>query len=114
MAGHIDHQPVETFTSSGSGVLAFTVEPQQAYRLLEARIHLDAASGTVENFTITADSTAGTEFDDELESQDMNGLADHRAAFEIPPFFDPGDELDFAWANTNSRTFGLTVKIVLI
>lgn len=94
--------------ATGAGALAHTLAPGRAFRLLEVRLHLSAAA-TQENFTITLDSNEGAAYDFVFDTQAMAGLADHNYRPAHPAIFKKGDELDFAWANTDARTFGLEI-----
>jgi len=95
--------------ATGSAALDTTLAPGEAFRIVEVRIHLSAASATSENFTITLDSYAGDAYDVVLKSQDLNGLSNFVWVPEDERYFHKNDELDFAWANTNTRTYGLEI-----
>lgn len=99
---------ISNSVATGSGALAHTLAPNRTFRLLEVRIHLSDAA-TQETFTITLDSNEGTAYDLEFDSQPMSGIADHVYRPAHPAIFMKGDELDFAWANTDARTFGLEI-----
>lgn len=99
----------QSWPSTGAGVMASTIAPTAPVSLVAVKLHLDAAGGTAENFTITIDSARGVEYDCLLFSQDMETVTDVLWVLEEPlPILD-GDELELAYANTNSRTWGLEV-----
>lgn len=94
--------------ATGAGVLAHTVAPNRAFRLLEVRLHLSAAA-TQETLTIIVDSNEGPAYDLVFDSQAMSGIVDHVYRPAHPAIFMKGDELDIAWLNTDARTYGLEV-----
>lgn len=73
------------------------------------RLHMSATGGTSENLTMTLDADAGSQYDTVIYSADMNAVADIEKDYDPPLVFDSNDILKFAYANTNSRTWGLTV-----
>lgn len=95
-------------TPAGTETAAFTVAPGADFILLEMNLHLSSASATVENFVVTLDANAGSAYDEVIFTQAMNGEADVSWIGERR--FADGDRLDFTHANSNSRTYGLTVK----
>jgi len=99
---------IKNSVATGSGALAHTLAPGRAFRLLEVRLHLSAAA-TQETLTITADSNEGAAYDLVFDSQAMAGVVDHVYRPAHPAIFMKGDELDFAWGNTDARTFGLEI-----
>lgn len=104
---------VHTAVATGSGAMAVNVDPNKAFKLLEMRVHLSSASATSEDLTITLDSGAGAAYDVELYSKDMNTVVDLVVTF-TDRYFISTDDLDFAWANSNSRTYGIEIKYQLI
>ena len=109
----VDHAP-ELWHSydTGSGAMAETLAAGEAFQLLEVRVHLNTASATAENLTITMDAgIGGTAYDTVLLTKGMNTVKDYIwcPSPEEPRYFSATDELDFAWANSNSRTWGLEV-----
>ena len=71
-------------------------------------MHLSSAA-TQETLTITLDSNEGAAYDFVFDSQAMSGIVDHDYRPAHPAIFMKGDELDFAWTNTDGRTFGLEI-----
>jgi hypothetical protein len=96
---------------TGAAAFAGSVKPvgDERWVLLEVRVHLGAASATSENFTITLDSVSGAAYDALLFSQDMNAVTDVVWHLDLGRVFMPGDELDLAWANTNTETYGVEI-----
>ena len=99
---------IKNSVATGAGALAHTLAPGRAFRLLEVRIHLSAAA-TQQDFTITLDSNEGPAYDLIFDTQAMAAVADHVYRPAHPAIFMKGDELDFAWTNTDARTFGLEI-----
>ena len=107
----VDHAP-ELWHSydTGSGAMAETLAAGEAFELKEVRIHLNTASATVENLTITLDSgIGGTAYDSVPWTDGMNTVKDYSWIPDKELHFTATDELDFAWANSDSRTWGLEV-----
>ena len=77
--------------------------------LISVRIHLGSASATSENLVISVDSAAGAEYDQILDTQDMNTLQDYSYVPTVPiPLF-AGDKIKVTWTNTNTETYGLEI-----
>jgi hypothetical protein len=98
---------------TGAAALATTLAPAVAFRLAEVRIHLGAtgASGTL---TATMDADAGSAYDLVLFSQAMASVTDFTWQPTRPMCFTAADEIDFAWANAGTKTYGLTIIYELI
>lgn len=78
--------------------------------ITEVRLHLSAAGATAEKFTAQLDSGEGTVFDLLSVSQDMNGETDfHRIYDGRGMILDSSDKVDFAYPNTDARTWGLKI-----
>ena len=98
-----------TTRATGSSAIATTVAPGRPFQLEEVRIHLSAAGGAG-NLTVTMDAGAGSAYDTVLQTQDMTSVTDYVWKPTRPIVCThASDEIDIAWANTNSKTYGLTV-----
>ena len=105
-----DHAPdIWHSYDTGSAGLAETLAPGVAFELKEVRIHLNAASATVENLTVTIDSGTDAVYDAVLLTKGMNTVTNYVWIPDNRRFFLATDELDFAWTNTNTKTWGLEV-----
>jgi len=93
---------------TGAGVVAYTLAPGTAWQLESIRVHLSAAGGAG-NLTATLDNGAGAAYDYVILTQDMTALTDLIWNPERPMEFSGTTELDIAWANANSRTYGIEV-----
>ena len=96
--------------STGSGAMAETVSPGYGFELVGIYLHLSSASSTSEDFTISLDSTEGSAYDVLIYSKDMNGVQDVIWEPDRAMHFIANDELDMAWTNTDSRTWGLEIR----
>ncbi len=97
--------------TEGNAALAYTLTPGQPYHFDEARLTLkNSASETVEDYTMTLDSTYGSAFDVLLFRQDMNGVQDLHVINTEETRYLEGDSIVFAWTNTNSYQWGLEVR----
>jgi hypothetical protein len=94
--------------ATGSTAIASTLAPGVAWQLEEIRIHLSAAGGAGD-FTATLDHGTGTAYNCVMYTKDMTSITNHVYHFQRPEEFDAATEMDFAWANSNSRTYGLEV-----
>jgi len=79
--------------------------------LVEIRIHLSKA-GAANDLTATVDSNAGTAYDTIILTQDMSLVVDLQEVYDDnEKCFQSGDQLDFAWTNGGSATWGLEVIV---
>jgi len=79
------------------------------WEFLGFELHLSAAWATSEDLTVTRDALAGSGFDTLLYTRNMNGVQDIVYRFDPAKIMRAGDVAKFAWANANSRTWGLTI-----
>ena len=96
---------------TGSGVLSFTLDTDSVIRLHESRLHLDNGSSLEEEFTITLDSSLGSEYDVVLTRHLMQNVDDLVCDFD-DMWFLPNDKLVFSWPNSDGRTWGLEIKFI--
>lgn len=96
--------------STGAAALATTIAPGRAWKLVDIRIHLSAA-GASGTFTATLDHSGGSEYDLVVLTQAMTSIVDLSLSDSgfVPMPFDANTELDIAWANANTKTWGLEV-----
>jgi len=72
-------------------------------------LHQSADGTTSENFVIQLDSVRGTSFDTVLYTRDMNGVTDIVYMFDVPVPINANDIVKCTYANTNDKTWGLTL-----
>ena len=98
--------------ATGAAAVATTVAPSTstvgAYELIGYKVHLSAAGGAG-NLTATVDDASGAAYDVVLVTQDMTSTVNLVQMFDPPIPMDSGDEIDFAWANGSTRTYGLEI-----
>lgn len=101
MAKNIPHR------ATGSAAIASTLTPPGPIELVCVKLHLSAVGGAAENFTVTINSATLAAYDVVLYSQDMNAVQDILWLPNQPIPIVNGDPIDFAYANSNGRTYGL-------
>jgi len=95
--------------ATGATALTTALTPKTPFKLLSVLLHLSAAA-TQQNFTVTCDAgRVASVYDTLLVSQAMSGLTDVVRTWEGGLEFKEDDEIDCAWTNTDTRTYGLTV-----
>ena len=103
---------IASVDNTGDSALAVTISPELPFHFDEARLTLNSASATVEDFTITLDSGYGSVFDVLLFKADMNGVQDRHVVNTEETRFTKNDSLVFAWSNTDSVQWGLEVRFI--
>ncbi|MES0334737.1 MAG: hypothetical protein SFH39_00045 [Candidatus Magnetobacterium sp. LHC-1] len=97
--------------ATGAAAVAMTVtnpRPGHKWQLKEVRVHLSAV-GTAGNLTVTIDSGTNVVYDTVLKTQDMTSITDMYWQPEKPIILDSTDEIDIAWANSGTKTYGVEV-----
>ena len=84
-----------------------TIELGGAGQIEEFRIHLDAASATAEDLTVTLLSASAAVYNMALVTQDMNTVQDLVWQPTRPIVTFPGDQARVQWTNTNGRVYGM-------
>jgi len=100
----------QTQRATGAAVIATSLTVTDPSELVCVKLHLSAAGGAAENFTITNDTTYVADvYDTVYFSQDMNTTTDVLWVPDQPIPLSIGDVLDFAYNNANTRTYGLEI-----
>lgn len=103
----------ETFAGGGAETLQPGFKFDHSVELIGFDLKLSSASATVENLTIVLDAAAGSAFDNVIYTLAMNTVQYSSINLEelstTQRFIDAQDEVYFNWANSNGRTFGLTI-----
>lgn len=94
--------------ATGAAAIAHTIAPGVEFKLIEIRVHLSAAGGAG-NLTVNLDSINGAAYDLNVLTQDMTAITDLVWQPDIPMHFQTGDELDVAWANAGTKTYGIEI-----
>ena len=100
---------VERATGSAAIATSFSAASTGPIELVSVELSLSATGGAAENFTITVNATAGSVYDTIIFAQDMNTVEDLLWLPDQPVPITNGDVLDLAYANSNSRTYGLVI-----
>lgn len=105
--------------NTGSGAIAVTTAIGAPFKFLHFTLALSAAPTTSEDFTLTLDANAGAGYDVPLFALDLSvssvvDLVAKALDNEIPDEYVSGDELAFAWPNSNSRTWNLQIYYRLL
>ncbi len=95
--------------STGAAAIALTLTPVGPIVLTCVKLHLNGVGGAAENFTITINSATGSAYDVVLFSQDMAAVTDILWVPDQPIPIVNNDPVDFAYANSNTKTYGLEV-----
>ncbi len=94
---------------TGGGAMSFSLSRADADIVVHSlELHLSSASATAEDLTVTRDDAGSSVYNTVLYSEDVNGLADIKQT-NLGWIVKAGDSLVFTYANTDTRTFGLTV-----
>jgi hypothetical protein len=103
-----------TAETTGSAGLAYTLNPYFAFELIEWTLKLDILPTTSESLTVKKNAVAGAVYDVPIYTKDLATLTPTPEIYfscESEDFcFEAGDTLDFAYDNTDTRTYGLQVK----
>lgn len=97
-----------THRATGAAAIASTLAPGVAWQLEEIRVHLSAAGGAGD-LTATINHGTAAAYDIVILTEDMTSVVDLVWQPTRPREFMPGDELDIAWANAGTKTYGLEV-----
>jgi hypothetical protein len=102
---------MRTFTTraTGTGNIAMTVTPSNAWQLEEIRVHLSAV-GAANTLTARLDALAGSTYDVVILSQNMTSVTDLIYIPDRPQVFEQGSSLIVAWTNGSAVTYGVEVK----
>jgi hypothetical protein len=98
--------------ASGSAALAETVVLNTPFDFIGFELHCSGA-GTTDDLAVTVDAAAGSAWDTVLYDESMNGRTNVFRNWPLneTPMLVRGDELDFAWDNSGSLTWGLKVVV---
>lgn len=94
--------------ATGAAAIASTLAPGVPWQLESIRVHLSAAGGAGD-LTATIDHGTSSVYDVVLLTEDMTAVVDLIWSPDRPMEFLAGDELDIAWANAGTKTYGLEI-----
>ncbi len=93
-------------SETGDPIVTYDVD----YEFLGFELHLAAAGGTSEDFTIDVDAAKGAAWDTNLYTKDMNGVQNIVVNFDEPRPLKANDLLIFGYENTDAdNLWGLKV-----
>ena len=99
-------------SATGAGAVAATtgaVPTGAAYRLVSVTAHFGVAPAAAGSLTVTLDAQAGAAYDTVLQSASMVGLTDWAWFPDSPIVGVTGDTFIVAYANSDSRTYGVQI-----
>ena len=97
--------------ATGSAAIATSTAVSADFRLVAVTCHFSAAPSTSENFTVSLDANDGSAYDTTLLSVDpsADGVTDISWEPDTDLYFESGDEIAVAYANTDTVTYGLRI-----
>ncbi len=102
---------VTVYSATGAAAIALSTAMAQQFRLVCVTVHLSTAPTTAGALTVTLNANDGAAHDTLLYSQDPSSPASTDIVW-IPDndlLFEPSDEIDVAYANANSRIYGVRI-----
>ena len=101
----------DVFTAT-SGAMADSIAPGVPFQLLGFELAINTAPTTSEDFIVTKNAGVDAVYDTVLYSNDLSdgSVTDIIYYFDVPiKCHNKDDAIDFAYTNTDDRTYGLTV-----
>jgi len=99
-------------TPAGTETVKIVVVPKKDFKFLGFRLHLSAAPGQADVFSITVDSVRGAAYDHLIYSVDITAAVNVDYIYPSREIaFRKGDKLRIAWPNAAGRTFGLELYV---
>jgi len=100
--------------ATGAVAISLSLAAKRVSRVMTVTLKLSAAPTTSENFTITLNALAGVAYDTLLYSVDLSASST-TALIWYPDgelWLEPGDSIDVAYTNTDTRTYGVQITFV--
>ena len=98
---------------TGAAAMDVSLAPGEPFQFLGYECHQGVIATTPENLTVTKDAGAGSAYDTLLDTKAMATAANKDIVqyFSGVPIkcYHKDDEIDFAWTNTDTKTYGLTI-----
>ena len=101
----------DSFTAT-TGAMADSIAPGVPFQLLGFELAINTAPSTSEDFTVIKNAGLGAAYDTNLYTNDLSdgSVTDLVYYFYVPnKCHNKDDVIDFAFTNTDDRTYGLTV-----
>jgi hypothetical protein len=101
-------------TTTGAEAIAASLAAKRVSRLISVSTKFSTAPTTSESITITLDANAGAAYDTLLYT--LNPSTGATASFmwfpDQPLYLEPGDAIDIAFTNTDTRTYGVQITLL--
>ncbi len=99
--------------ATGTAAIATSAVAQRAAQILSVTLNLSLAPTTSEDFTVTLNSAEGAAYDTLLYSLDLStgSTTDLIWQPDQEMWLQPGDSLDVAFTNTDTRTYGILTTL---
>ena len=103
--------PVVDVATGAAAIAKSSAAHTTAFLLHSVTVHLSAAPTTSENLTITLNALAGAAYDTLLSKVNpaAGALTDIVYIPDVPLLCQAGDVIDVAFANTNTKTYGVRI-----
>lgn len=100
-------QKSEWFRATGTGVISTSFTAPEDLHVVAVHLHLSGAGSITDSFTCVATPVAGAVYATSVYTQSMSNNTDAVMPFEPTLPFERGTVFSFAFANGNSRTWGV-------
>ena len=98
-------------TGAAAIATSMTVPAARTYRLLSVSLKFNAAPTTAGAFTVTLNANAGAAYDVVLYTVDPSATSITSLFWQPdePIYLEGGDAIDVAYANANTKTYGVQI-----
>lgn len=111
--------------ATGAAAISESLTPSnlgnRPFKILGIRLHFDSAPSTSENFTVTLNDGNGAAYDTVLYKRDLSvgsvtDLVLDRSDLHLDEghMFKKTDQIDIAFTNTDTNTYGLVIEYELL
>jgi hypothetical protein len=99
--------------TTGATAIAASMSAARVARLLSVSVKFSAAPTTSENLTITKNANTGAAYDAVLLTTDPSSGSVTSLVYQPdqPLWLEPGDSIDVAYTNTDTRTVGVLITM---
>ena len=112
LVGAQGRRPILVYPVTGAGAIALSTVEARRFRLVKVTVAFDAIPTTAEDATLTLNAKDGADYDTVIARTDPStgtGTGDIVWTGEPNDVFEEGDELDFAYTNTDTNTVGVRI-----
>ena len=101
-----------TVQVTGSAAISYSLAPGYQSDVIDFRLHLGSTPTTSQDFTVTVNAGAGSEYDVLLYKKDLSTITGDIVFVAEEGGFNlaPTDTLDFAYTNTDVVVYGLQMR----